>query len=83
MANVYDPLPYVSTAGFPCSKPGLDVRIIQRSYSYGFWAWTTCAADASYGGSDPHRWQAPGGSVEHGDGRVMGRKRGAAVCCLP
>lgn len=59
MANVYEPLLYVSTAEFACSEPGLDLRISEGRYSYPVWGWTACASGAAYGGSDPYRWCKP------------------------
>lgn len=61
MTNNYNPVASVQTAEVACSSgtAAFDVKVRDANYGTGYWAWTQCTADATYGGTDPNRWCKP------------------------
>jgi hypothetical protein len=58
-ANVYDPVADIEVLQ-QASATNVDVIVQDGNYANpNAWAWTTCAAGATYGGSDPARWCRP------------------------
>ena len=57
--NIYDPVADVAVVE---QTNGLNVDLIVQDGNFdveGVWAWTACAPNATYGGSDPTRWCRP------------------------